>query len=113
MNSRDGLTDARCLLRPPPLARPAPSNRTPNAIPISNICLSLEGNVPETTDGNPWRRLCGKIAPEILVAPRTAGDPCNQGTWPEVPQRVVTYLENNVLRNPWGEILALLAAVMM
>jgi hypothetical protein len=69
--------------------------------------------VPETTDGNPWRRLCGKIAPEILVAPRTAGDPYNQGTWPEVPQRVVTYLENNVLRNPWGEILALLAAVMM
>lgn len=64
-------------------------------------------------EGKPWQRLRGKLAPEVLEAPRTGGDTCNRGTWPEVPQRVVTYLENNVLGKPWQNVLALVAAVMM
>jgi hypothetical protein len=69
--------------------------------------------VPATTEGKPWQRLRGKIAPDIFAAPRTAGDPRNHGSWREVPQKVVRYLENNVLHKPWGDVLALVAAVMM
>jgi integrase len=79
----------------------------------SNICLPWEGNVPAPTESKPWQRLRGKIAAEVLVAPRTAADPSNQGQWPEVPHRVVFYLEHNVLDKPWRDPLALLAPVML
>lgn len=64
-------------------------------------------------ESNPWQRLRGKVAAEILVAPRTAVDPSNQGQWPEVPHRVVFYLEHNVLGKPWRDALALLAPIML
>lgn len=69
--------------------------------------------MPARTEVNPWQRLRGKIAAEVLVAPRTAADPSNRGQWPEVPHRVVFYLEHNVLGKPWRDALALLAPVML
>jgi hypothetical protein len=60
-----------------------------------------------------WQRLRGRIAGEVFLAPRTGGDPHNQGHWPEVPHRVVSYLERNVVSTPWANTAALLAAIMM
>lgn len=61
----------------------------------------------------PWDGLRGKIALEVLAAPKTGGDPQNHGYWPEVTQRIVSYLERNVLLTPWANSVALLAAIMM
>jgi hypothetical protein len=47
-----------------------------------------------------------------LLAPKTGGDPCNQGDWPEVSQKVASYLEKHVTASPWADTLALLAAIM-
>lgn len=68
--------------------------------------------VPTETLTRPWQRLAGKIAVEVLMAPKTCGDPRSKGEWPEVEQRVVAYLENNVLSRPWADHLALAALVM-
>jgi len=68
--------------------------------------------VPTPTESKPWQRLRGKVAPKVWVAPRTGVDPRNQGQWPDVSQRIVSYLENNVLSKPWRDALALLAPVM-
>jgi len=65
------------------------------------------------TESKAWQRLRGKIAGEVFTAPRTCGDPHNQGHWPEVPHRVVNYLERNVLSSPWANTAVLLAAIMM
>jgi hypothetical protein len=65
------------------------------------------------TESKAWQRLRGRIAGEVFTAPRTCGDPHNQGHWPEVPHRVVNYLERNVLSTPWANTAALLAAIMM
>ena len=66
-----------------------------------------------TMESKPWHGLRGKIALEVLAAPKTGGDPQNHGYWPEVPQRIVRYLERNVLLRPWANAVALLAAIMM
>ncbi|MDB4897165.1 MAG: hypothetical protein JWN15_3427, partial [Firmicutes bacterium] len=60
----------------------------------------------------PWQRLAGEIALEVLIAPKTCGDPRNKGEWPEVEEQVVAYLENNVIGRPWADHLALAALVM-
>jgi hypothetical protein len=60
----------------------------------------------------PWLRLAGKIAPEVLQAPRTAGDPLAPGDWPDVHSRVVGYLERTIVGRPWADQLALAAAVL-
>src|SRR6266581_3841237 len=84
------------------------------AIPILSTCLLLEADVASpATDSKAWQRLRGRIAGEVFTAPRTCGDPHNQGHWPEVPHRVVNYLERNVLSSPWANTAALLAAIMM
>lgn len=62
--------------------------------------------------GQAWKCLRGKIAAEILVAPKTGGDPYNAGDWPFVPLRVVDYLERNIVGNSWADTLALLASLM-
>ena len=64
------------------------------------------------SDVRPWQRLEGKIAAEVLHAPRTAGDPLNTGDWPDVHERIVAYLERNVVGSPWANHLALGAAVL-
>lgn len=66
-----------------------------------------------TTESDPWQRLRGKIAQEVLTAPRTGGDPNNQGRWPTVPDRIVSYLKRNVLSKPWANAVALLASIMI
>lgn len=52
-----------------------------------------------------WRRLEGKVAPEVLCAPRT--------NWDEVHERIVAYLATNVAGQPWENHLALGAAVLV
>ncbi|HEY3367684.1 MAG TPA: hypothetical protein VGK74_21705 [Symbiobacteriaceae bacterium] len=68
--------------------------------------------MPNDGKTTPWQRLAGKIAPEVLVAPKTCGAPGNEGEWPEVEESVVVYLEHNVVGNPWADHLALAALVM-
>lgn len=58
--------------------------------------------MPTETLTKPWLGLVGKIAPEVLLAPKTCGDPRNKGEWPEVEEQVVAYLENNVVGKPWA-----------
>jgi hypothetical protein len=60
----------------------------------------------------PWLRLAGKIAPEVLQAPKTAGDPLTPGDWPDVHARVVAYLDRNIVGTPWADHLTLGAAVL-
>jgi hypothetical protein len=69
--------------------------------------------VPATTESDPWQRLRGRIAYEVFTAPKTGGDTNNQGHWPTVPHRIVSYLERNVLPKPWANVAALLAAIMI
>ncbi len=58
----------------------------------------------------PWLHLEGKIASEVLHAPKTGGDP--HGEWACVPDRVVGYFLRNVVGTPWADHLALIAAVL-
>ena len=60
-----------------------------------------------------WADLEGKIALEVLQAPQTCGDPeAQEGEWPEVHSRIITYLERSIWGTPWMNHLALLAAVL-
>ena len=68
--------------------------------------------MPIETTTQPWKRLAGKIAPEVLEAPKTCGDFRNKGDWPEVEDKVVAYLENNVVGKLWADQLALAALVL-
>src|SRR5438105_7731272 len=54
----------------------------------------------------PWLDLKGKIASEVLHAPKTGGE------WVCVPDRVVGYFLRNVVGTPWADHLALIAAVL-
>ncbi|HME00768.1 MAG TPA: hypothetical protein VKM93_25985 [Terriglobia bacterium] len=66
-----------------------------------------------TAPTRPWERLVGRIASEILEAPKTGGDPRYQGNLPEVSRRITTYLERNVIAKPWADAIALLASIMV
>jgi hypothetical protein len=68
--------------------------------------------VPQEVLSRPWLRLAGKIAAEVLQAPKTAGDPLAPGDWPDVHPRVVGYLERTIVGTPWADHLALAAAVL-
>lgn len=57
-----------------------------------------------------WKDLERHVAPEVLCAPRTAGDLTNE--WPAAHARVIGYLVRNVVGKPWADHLALIAAVM-
>ncbi len=57
-----------------------------------------------------WNDLEGKIAPAILCAPRTGGDP--SGKWSHVDARGIRYLVRNVVGNPWGDFLTLFVAIL-
>lgn len=60
----------------------------------------------------PWTDLEGKIASQVLHAPKTCGDPENSGTRPAVHECVVKYLYYRVSGTPWVSHLALVAAVL-
>jgi hypothetical protein len=45
-----------------------------------------------------WESLKGFIAPEILHAPKTGGDPA--GGWPTVHERLIRYFLRNVTGTP-------------
>jgi hypothetical protein len=57
-----------------------------------------------------WLDLRGHIAPEVLYAPKTGGDPV--GGWPPVHGRIVAYFQHNVVGTPWADHLALIASVL-
>ena len=57
-----------------------------------------------------WQSLETHIAPEILCAPKTGGDP--HGEWTPVHERTVKYLFRNVIGKPWANHLALIAAIL-
>ena len=68
--------------------------------------------MPPEGPPRPWQRLAGKVAPEVLQAPKTAGDSLTPGDWPDVHGRVVGYLERTIVGTPWADHLALVAAVL-
>jgi integrase len=57
-----------------------------------------------------WQCLEGTIAPEVLRAPKTGGDP--HGVWPSVHGRIVRYLLRSVAGTPWADHVVLIAAVL-
>lgn len=67
-----------------------------------------------TSSIDPWARLRGRCADLILTAPKTWGDPIVRDTMQEPGNLVgmVTYLENNVLGQPWADHLILATAVL-
>jgi hypothetical protein len=56
-----------------------------------------------------WKDLEHTIAPEVLCAPRTAGD--STGSWRGVHARITGYVARNVVGKPWANHLTLIAAV--
>jgi hypothetical protein len=56
-----------------------------------------------------WSRLDGKVSPLVLQAPKTGADPL--GKWAKVHDKVVGYLERNVIGKPWAEHLVLATAI--
>src|SRR5437764_15463911 len=59
-----------------------------------------------------WADLEGKIALQVLHAPKTSGDSENGGTRPAVHERVVKYLYYHVSGTQWMSHLTLVAAVL-
>lgn len=57
-----------------------------------------------------WQDLEGKVASELIYAPKTGGDP--NGGWPHVHGRIVRYIQNRVVGTPWANHLTLIAAVL-
>lgn len=58
----------------------------------------------KTEAAQDWQCLTGKVAPEVLCAPKT--------DWGAVHKRTVAYLASNVADQPWASHLALTAAVL-
>lgn len=54
----------------------------------------------------------GNVANEIIIAPKTCGDPYNTGEWLAVSKKVLSYLERNIIGQPWVNELVLVSAVM-
>lgn len=54
----------------------------------------------------------GKVAREVLCAPKTGGDPKSNGHWPDIYSRSIGYLVRNVVGKPWADHLVLVAAVL-
>lgn len=68
--------------------------------------------MPRKNPSRTWTDLEGKIAPQVLHAPKTSGDPESSRTRPAVHERVVRYLYYRVSGTPWVNHLALAAAVL-
>src|SRR5207302_1728451 len=68
--------------------------------------------MPRKNPSRTWADLEGKIALQVLRAPKTCGDSENSGTRPAVHERVVKYLYYRVSGAPWVSHLALVAAVL-
>ncbi|MDC0765081.1 hypothetical protein POF51_30620 [Brevibacillus sp. AG] len=59
----------------------------------------------------PWKRLEGKIAPPLMVTPKTCVDPYTSNEWPDVEEMVVSYFERMVVGKPWADYIALVVLV--
>ncbi len=72
--------------------------------------ISSENSLQET---DPWQKLKGHCADEVLYAPKTWGDPLRPASMkmPQGLESTVTYLLNNVVGKPWTDTLVLLTAV--
>src|SRR6266851_7325549 len=58
----------------------------------------------------PWETLVGKVAPEVLSAPKTGGE--HHAEWLPVHERIVRYLLRHVVEQPWKNHLTLIASVL-
>ena len=54
----------------------------------------------------------GKVAREVLYAPKTGGDLKNKGNFPDIYSRSIGYIVRNVVGKPWADHLVLVAAVL-
>src|SRR5579864_6094641 len=54
----------------------------------------------------------GKVAQEVLCAPKTCGDPKYDGAFPDIYSRSVGYLMRNVIGKSWADHLVLVAAML-
>lgn len=54
----------------------------------------------------------GKVAPEVLCAPKTGGDPKNNREFPDIYSRSIGYIMRNIVGKPWADHLVLVAAVL-
>lgn len=54
----------------------------------------------------------GKVAPEVLSAPKTGGDPSSKSQWPDIYSRSIGYILRNVVGKPWADHLVLVSAVL-
>src|SRR6266571_5140985 len=63
------------------------------------------GNMARSATHYTWEQLAGQIVPEVLLAPKTGGDP--SGGWSAVHEQVVGYLVRSVVGTPWVNHLAL------
>jgi hypothetical protein len=68
--------------------------------------------MPRKNPSRTWADLEGKIAPHVLHAPKTCGDPDSSGARSAVHERIVKYLYYHVSGKPWMNHLALVAAVL-
>ncbi len=57
-----------------------------------------------------WQRLKDKVAPEVLQAPKTGGEP--NGNWEPLHSKTVDYLEKKIVGKPWANHFVLIAAIM-
>lgn len=68
-------------------------------------------NLRTNLQASQWQNLRGKIADEVFRAPKTCGDPSNDGQCPEVDRRIVNYIDKHVAGHPWSDYVALVAAI--
>src|SRR6266702_69938 len=54
----------------------------------------------------------GKVAPEVLHAPKTGGDPRSNGKFPDIYSRSIGYIMRNVVGKPWADHLVLVTGVL-
>src|SRR6266542_4435100 len=79
-------------------------------ISLSSTVWQGRCNMPQMAPRYSWGDLASHIAPEVLQAPKTGGDP--NGEWPMVHERVARYIKRNLLGTPWADHVALIAAVL-
>ncbi len=54
----------------------------------------------------------GKVASEVLCAPKTGGDPRSNGQWPDIYSRTIGYILRHVAGKLWADHLVLVAGVL-
>jgi len=72
----------------------------------------MSRNMAQTREEMTRSCLEGKVAPEVLCAPKTGGDPRDNGEFPDIYSRSIGYIVRNGVGKPWADHLVLIAAVL-